>query len=221
MKVCTDACLLGAWVANKLEKKEIVPNKIMDIGTGTGLLSLMLAQNTNAPIDAIEINIDAFLQATENIENSPFKNQIHTFHGPVEQFAAHEKYDLIISNPPFYTNQLKSPKEDKNAAMHDTGLSLENLSVAIKRNLSSNGKAYILLPFDSTAAFETILAQQQFYIIERLNIQNTLTSIYFRSIITISNNYDLLVEKSITIKSVNNIYSQDFINLLKPYYLHF
>jgi tRNA1Val (adenine37-N6)-methyltransferase len=221
MKVCTDACLFAAWVAKKLEKKEIVANKIMDIGCGTGLLSLMLAQKTSAQIDAIEINADAFLQATENIEASPFKNQVHTFHGPVALFAAHEKYDFIISNPPFYVNQLKSPKADKNAAMHDTGLSLENLMLAIKNNLSITGKAAILLPFESIADFENIVTANSFFITERLNVKHSPTHAYFRSIIIISTVQILIKETDISIKEVDGSYSNDFIDLLKSYYLHF
>jgi tRNA1Val (adenine37-N6)-methyltransferase len=154
MKVCTDACLFGAWVADKLNKKEINPKKIFDIGCGTGLLSLMLAQKTSVNIDAIEIDAEAFLQATENVAISPWKDRVNIFHGPLNQFAVHEKYDFIICNPPFYENQLKSDNEGRNAAMHSTTLSFLELTNAIKNNLSNTGQAAVLIPFTRVADFE-------------------------------------------------------------------
>jgi tRNA1Val (adenine37-N6)-methyltransferase len=220
MKVCTDACLFGAWVANKLKQKEITPNKIMDIGCGTGLLSLMLAQNTTVQIDAIEINAAAFLQATENIEASPFKNQVHTFHGPVEQFAAHEKYDFIICNPPFYENQLQSTKADRNAAMHETTLSFDELANALFNILSINGKAAILLPYDRVLAFEKILHAKSFFIEEQLNVQHTSTHPFFRSFLLISNQNTLPRTSTLAIKNSTGDYTAEFCTLLKDYYLN-
>ena len=220
MKVCTDACLFGAWVANKLEQNEITPNKIMDIGCGTGLLSMMLAQKTTVKVDAIEINADAYLQATENIDSSYFKNQIQTFHGPIEYFASHEKYDFIICNPPFYINQLNSPKADRNTAMHYTGLSFENLILSIKNNLSSSGKAAILLPFEFINKIEMIAKANNYFITERLNVQHSPTHSFFRSIIIISSILSFKKETNIYIKDVSGNYSIDFIDLLKDYYLY-
>ena len=127
MKVCTDSCLFGAWVASLIEKKEINPETILDIGTGTGLLSLMLAQKTNAGIDAVEIDSNAFEQAKENILFSPWKDQIKIFNADIKQWNAPTKYDLIISNPPFYENDLLPEDDGKNISKHSAALNLEEL----------------------------------------------------------------------------------------------
>lgn len=221
MKVCTDACLFGAWVATQFEEKKIVAKKIMDIGCGTGLLSLMLAQKTNALIDAIEIDAEAYLQATENIEGSIFKDQIHTFHGPIELFAANAKYDFIICNPPFYENQLKSEKENRNAAMHDATLDLETLSTAIENNLSDNGNVAILLPYDRMIDFEHILFSKGFFINAKMDVKHAPNRPFFRSMIIASKKESFIASSKIYIKNADENYSLEFIVFLKNYYLIF
>src|SRR6185369_1848613 len=102
MKVTTDACLFGAWVAEKVKSQKSKIKNLLDIGTGTGLLSLMYSQkNSNCTIDAIEINEEAYEQAKENVAASPFAEQVHVMKGDVRTFLLDKKYDLIISNPPF------------------------------------------------------------------------------------------------------------------------
>ena len=101
MKVCTDACLFGAWVANKLVQNKITAKNILDIGCGTGLLSLMLAQKTNAVIDSVEIDASAFDQAKQNISLSSWKEKIQLYHNSINNFEPLTRYDFIICNPPF------------------------------------------------------------------------------------------------------------------------
>src|SRR4026209_2804349 len=112
MKVTTDACLFGAWVAREVESKKLKADNVLDIGTGTGLLTLMFAQkNTEASILAIEIDKEAAEQAAENAEASPWKDRIQIVNADVIAFPFNKKYDLIISNPPFYENELRSGSE--------------------------------------------------------------------------------------------------------------
>jgi tRNA1Val (adenine37-N6)-methyltransferase len=221
MKVCTDACLFGAWIAEKLEKKKFTAKKIFDIGCGTGLLSLMLAQKTDAFIDAIEIDSNAFLQAQKNITDSPFKNKVNIFHGSIEAFFANEKYDLIICNPPFYENQLKSNDDAKNMAMHATTLTFSALATVLKNNLSDIGNAAILIPHTRVADFEKELANNQLFINEQLHFSHSPNKKYFRTVLVISSQKNNFPEEEISIKTNTGLYSKEFISLLKDYYLHF
>lgn len=221
MKVCTDACLLGAWVAEKITTNEIASQKILDIGTGTGLLSLMLAQKTNCPIDTVEINKDAFEQAASNVAQSPWENKISLIHDDIMQFNAKEKYDFIISNPPFFENQLKSNKEDRNDAMHATRLSFENLLQAIKNNLSANGMAALLLPYDKISFFQSKLASAHLFIVERLNVSHSPNHDFFRSILLIAPTPIEEKISQISIKENGSQYTAAFTELLEDYYLHF
>ena len=220
MKVCTDACLLGAWVASKIENKDIVPQNILDIGCGTGLLSLMLAQKTNAIIDAVEIDENAFVQATENTAISKWKNQINVFNEDIVRYTSAKKYDLIICNPPFFNNQLKSNNNDRNVAMHATQLSFTALAKAVKNNLSENGKTALLLPHNIVNEFMAIMENEQLYLNEQLNISHSTVHPFFRSVLLFTFMKQTQTQNIISIKDSNNKYSAEFKMLLKDYYLN-
>ena len=221
MKVCTDACLFGAWVANKIELKEINADNILDIGCGTGLLSLMLAQKTQAQIDAVEIDKNAFKQAKENINLTEWKEQINIHHGSIIDFKSPKKYGLIICNPPFYENQLKSVDAARNKAMHATTLSYQDLIIALKNNLSQGGSAAVLLPYYAIKKFEETLLNHQLFIYEKCNVSHSPKHPFFRKIVIFSRVKKESSEYSISIKNNNNFYSEEFIELLKDYYLNF
>ena len=143
MKVCTDACLLGAFAANRLP---LTVHRLLDIGTGTGLLSLMLAQrNLNAVIDAVEIDEAAAEQAKENFNNSPWKERLNVHNEPIQKFAKsiNKKYDVIICNPPFFENDLKSNDNQRNLALHSAALSLEELISIVGFLLEKNWKLFL------------------------------------------------------------------------------
>lgn len=220
MKVCTDASLFGAWVASKLEKEKILPQNILDIGCGTGLLSLMLAQKTTAMIDAVEINEDAFLQAKENIALSTWKESINIFNEDISEYTSQKKYDVIICNPPFFVNQLKTDNADRNAAMHATELSFSALSTAIKNSLSNDGVAAILLPHNIVNEFVEILKKDKLHLIEQLKISHSPSHPLFRSILLFALNEKQMINNSISIRDNNNEYSAEFKRLLSDYYLH-
>ena len=220
MKVCTDACLLGSWVANKIENKDIVPQNILDIGCGTGLLSLMLAQKTNAIIDAIEIDENAFIQATENAAISKWENQINVFNEDIVRYTSGKKYDLIICNPPFFNNQLKSNNNDRNVAMHATQLSFTALAKAVKNNLSENGKTALLLPHNIVNEFMAIMENEQLYLNEQLNISHSTVHPFFRSVLLFTFMKQTQTQNTISIKDSSDKYSAEFKMLLKDYYLY-
>ena len=142
MKVSSDSVLLGSWV-------DPAGARVLDIGTGTGLLALMIAQrNQNAIIDAIDSDLHACLQAAENASASPFASRINVIHRSLDEFArtAENRYDLIISNPPYFAASLKSPDPQRNAARHDSALRLDALISLAAPLLAPGGRIAIILP---------------------------------------------------------------------------
>ncbi len=233
MKVTTDACLFGAWVANFLHENptDYAQNfKVLDIGTGTGLLSLMLAQiNPNINIDAVEIDHLASIEASENFNASPFNKQIQSFHSDIKTFYPFHTngYQFIITNPPFFEDDLKSPLHNRNLAMHSLSLSLEELVLEIKRLLSFKGRFAILLPYHRTDYFIKLTSKAGFKLLASLFVKQTLKHPFFRSMLLFENE-DVLISKDnvdIKVKSAelvireNNEYSASFNSLLMPYYL--
>jgi tRNA1Val (adenine37-N6)-methyltransferase len=221
MKVCTDACLFGAWVATKLEDNKIITENILDIGCGTGLLTLMIAQKSSAQIDAIEIDKQAFEQAGENINLSDWKERISIHYDSITKLRSSKKFGLIICNPPFYESQLKSNNDERNKAMHAITLSYVELVIAIKNNLAKNGFAAILLPFSSVKKIEEILLTHQLFIIEKTKVAHSPLHPFFRSMLLISEVEKEQLEYSLCIKNTDKEYSKEFTELLKDYYLNF
>lgn len=221
MKVCTDSCLFGAYIADKIEKKIILPKRILDIGSGTGLLSLMIAQKSKAIIDAVEIDENSFSQTKENFLESPWNKQLHAFYADVKNWNASIKYDLIISNPPFFENDLKSENKNKNVAKHRDGLTLKELLQSIKNNLETDGNFAVLLPFHRLEYFKIISAENNFYLKDELLIKQTPAHYYFRGILFFGTKPDQFISKELVIKNDKENYSEDFNFLLKDYYLKF
>jgi tRNA1Val (adenine37-N6)-methyltransferase len=219
MKVCTDACLFGAYIANQVQPLSSV-NSILDIGSGTGLLSLMLAQKTNATIDTVEIDANAFEQAKENIAQSSHKNRIEIFNTDIAAFNPNKKYDCIISNPPFFESDLKSDDEKKNSAKHDTSLTYITLLNAIDKNLTTHGFFSVLLPFKRSSYFEEVAAKLNFHLAKKLLVKQTPKHNYFRAILIFSRNKSVAEQSELTIKNEEGNYTKEFIQLLKDYYLY-
>ena len=141
MKVGTDGVLLGAWADVKN------CNSILDIGTGSGLIALMIAQrNFNLNIVAIDIDKDSSLQAAENFASSPWKTRLISIHTSLQNYHCLSKIDLIVSNPPFFEKSLKSEKVQKNLARHNDGLTFEDIAIFAKNNLSEFGKLAVIYP---------------------------------------------------------------------------
>ncbi len=219
MKVCTDACLFGAWVAEK--NKNITVQHAMDIGTGTGLLAMMLAQkNITVKIDAIEIDEDASMQAKENIMASLYANRINIIHGDIQHYKSLQKYDLVISNPPFFSNALKSKNEKRNTALHTGKLDFNSLLSSAKKNISSNGHLYILLNSENTQPFLLAAATFNFYTQQLITIKQTPSHKPFRSMLHLATCSSPVITGEITIKDECGEYTPGFTNFLKDYYLY-
>lgn len=220
MKVCTDSCLFGAWLVNYIHSTEARLNHVLDIGSGSGLLSLMIAQNTTAKIDAVEIEPDAAKQTLENFSNSPWGEKLVMHNLDINNFSAENKFDLILCNPPFYKKSLRSANIGRNLALHDTGLSLEALINFTTYRLSEDGISAVLIPYSRTIEFENIVGKHHLFIKHRCFVKQTEKHTFFRSMFILSNKFQQIIGKEeITIKE-NGGYSPPFINLLKEYYLN-
>ena len=221
MKVCTDSCLFGAWVADKIEKKLIHPNRILDIGSGTGLLSLMVAQKFSGKIDAIEINKYSFLQTMENFMQSPWDMHLRALHGDIKNLDSSEKYDFILSNPPFFENDLLSPDQERNQTKHSGSLTLEGLLESITNHLKPSGYFALLLPFHRVQYLKKLAVEKKFYLQEELLIKQTPHHSYFRGILLFGTEPVSAIHDELIIKGNDGNYSVPFENLLKDYYLNF
>ena len=222
MKVTTDACLFGGWAANLLSNERLNSiKKIADIGTGTGLLTLMIAQNCSAEIDAIDIDADACKEASANFNQSVWKERLKVINADIKHYLSEEAdgYDFIITNPPFFDNDLKSNSDKRNLAMHSDELSLEELLIAIKRILSDTGSFVILLPYHRSIYFEELSSKFGFHLLEKNIVKQTPKHDPFRTMLLFVGEKVQAIQKEIIIKNGND-YTTDFKNLLKEYYLH-
>jgi tRNA1Val (adenine37-N6)-methyltransferase len=216
MKVTTDSCLFGAWVASKMD----TPNRILDIGAGTGLLSLMLAQDTRASIDAVEIEAECFIQLKENLEASSFSEKIKPIHLDIKEFQNEQEYDVIISNPPFHQDQLQSVNEKVNYARHDEGLTIEELCRIASSLAHESGKIFILLPHYRKIEFQNLINLNGLHIQELITVSHSNKHLPFRVMFMVSKVDCPFHEEEIFIHDENGKYTDRFTGLLQPYYLY-
>jgi tRNA1Val (adenine37-N6)-methyltransferase len=222
MKVTTDSCLFGGIISTFAREEKV--KTVLDIGTGTGLLSLMYAQkDKKAIIDAIEVDKEAAKQATENITASPWSDRIKIMHADARTYTCQRKYDMIISNPPFYEKELKAGSAQKNIAHHNDGLLLLELFEIIKRNLKPDGTFFLLLPYKRNKELETLIKKHELFIKEIIFVRQSVRHDYFRMIITGKPNGEatmktMIGELAITNKEGN--YTSEFTDLMKDYYLN-
>ena len=222
MKVTTDACLFGAWCAEEIRsrKNEKISLRLLDIGTGTGLLSLLVAQKNDCLIDAIEIHKDAAQQAAENIASSPWARNIRIHHQDVSKLSPDRTYNVIISNPPFYEREIISSDKLKNQAHHSDGIKLSELVSIIKKHLPPDGEFYLLLPFKRSKEAVNILKKENLFIQKQIVVSPSVGLSPSRLMIKGSLQPAVIKEKKIFITSEQKQYTHEFIFLLKDYYLH-
>jgi tRNA1Val (adenine37-N6)-methyltransferase len=221
MKVCTDSCILGAYpnVSTK--------NNILDIGTGTGLLALMLAQCTQAKIDAIEIDEQAYHQAVENVVNSPWCEQINVFHQSIQDYtlAKTTQYDFIICNPPFFENHLKSGKVQTDTALHSASLNFDELLHSVNLLLLPKGEFVVLLPEYQADVLAEKAKGYGLYPSQKQLIFNRLKDgkdeRVFRMIQVFTHQEKKYSIEKLYIRDAENAYTEQFKALLSAYYLIF
>jgi tRNA1Val (adenine37-N6)-methyltransferase len=216
MKVSTDACILGAWTP--IDEKV---NSVLDIGTGTGLLSLMLAQrNPNISIDAIEIDTQASTQAKENITNAPWLDRVSIIHADARDYNFKRQYELIICNPPFFINSLLGPVENRNDARHTLSFNYTDLLNLMNKVLASGGYASVLLPLVEHNIWEELLKKNNWQISHKVYIKPRAATAANRVICLCSNSSDKqLTEEELVIYEQDKSYTETFSKLMSPFYL--
>lgn len=226
MKIGTDGVLLGAW--SSIEQN---PFSVLDIGSGTGVIALQLAQRSDAElIDAVELDDNAYEQAVENFENSSWGDRLFCYHASLQEFAEEidDKYDLIISNPPFYKPSLPSaslPKGDnltsesrKKARFYDS-LPFETLISSVARLLSEDGLFSVIIPFKEEGNFIKLALKSNLYANRICHVKGTPTSEVKRSLIEFSFRESELKNEQLTIETARHEYTDSYINLVKDFYL--
>lgn len=218
MKVGTDSVLLGAWCP--IENN---PFSVLDIGAGTGILSLMIAQRSNAEqIDALEIDEDAYEQCVENFENSPWGDRLFCFHAGLDEFVEEpeEEYDLIISNPPFYTENYKSKNEQRDLARFQDALPFEDLIEAADLLLSENGIFAVIIPHKEEERFIDLCAQAEFFPIKITRVKGSHNTPIVRSLLAFKRfELPVLSTDELVVEINRHEYTNEYIALTKDFYL--
>lgn len=214
-KVSTDACLFGAWTAKHCDPV----SGILDIGAGTGLLMLMMAQKHDVTIDGIEIEKHCAEQMNENLMASPWSDRLKGIEADVRSHPFEKKYDLIMSNPPFYEKQLQAADTSKNLAWHSSELSLAELFRMASALLSPEGKFSVIIPYSRKEEALTIALQYGMFPEISLTVRHTLNHPFTRSLMIFSATQMTAAENILDIRNEDGSYSADFAELLADYYL--
>ena len=219
MKIGTDGVLLGAW-----SSLDHFPESILDIGTGTGLIALMLAQRSDAElIDALEIEENAYEQSVENFEKSDWGNRLFCYHAAFDEFVEEmqdeEKYDLIISNPPFYAEDYKSGNENRDQARFAEALPLEELLGGASLLLSENGHLDVIIPFSEEKNALKIAEKYKLSPLKITRVKGTSTAPIKRSLISFGFQKTETVIDELIIEISRHNYTPEYQNLVKDFYL--
>ncbi|GGK47800.1 MULTISPECIES: tRNA1(Val) (adenine(37)-N6)-methyltransferase [Flavobacteriaceae] len=217
MKVGTDGVLLGAWVSLGSN-----PFSILDIGAGTGLIALMLAQKSSAElIDAVELNNEAYEQTVANFEESDWGDRLFCYHASLQEFAEEieDTYDLIVSNPPFYTSTYKNLEENRAMARHTETLTYRDLLQGVSKLLSENGSCAFIIPYTEASNFIEIAAEFRLFPNRITNVKGIETSEIKRSLLQFSFKENKIEETMLIIEIERHNYTTAYKNLVKDFYL--
>lgn len=216
MKVGTDAVLLGSWT--RIENCR----KILDIGTGSGIIALMLAQRSQAAIDAIDIDKEACIQAQENVQAAPFNNPICVIHSDLAHYAriCNSHYDLIVSNPPYFINSLKCPDQQRNTARHTDTLFLSDLLQESCRLLAPAGRIALVLPYEQLDELRYTTLEKRLHIIRQTHVIPCTGGVPKRLLIELSKEKQMDVTPDIlVIEESRHQYTEEYKALTRDFYL--
>ncbi|WP_051205369.1 tRNA1(Val) (adenine(37)-N6)-methyltransferase [Salinimicrobium xinjiangense] len=219
MKVGTDGVLLGAWTS-----LDHHPFSILDIGTGTGVIALMLAQRSHAElIDALEIDEDAYEQAVENFENSDWGDRLFCYHAAFDEFVEEmqdeEKYELIVSNPPFYSADYSSGDAKRDQARFAEALPFEELLEGVSLLLSKKGKFNVIIPYTEEEKFRYLAADHGLFPQRITRVKGTPDSAVKRSLLEMSFLEGQPLIDELVIETARHQYTPEYIELVKDFYL--
>lgn len=217
MKIGTDGVLLGAWTDLKFS-----PFSILDIGAGTGIIALQMAQRSDAEIiDAIEIDEDAYEQCVENFENSPWSDRLFCYHASLDEFAEEidDEYDLIISNPPFFTEKSTSPDSSRSLARFSDSLPFEDLLDGVSKLLSEKGVFAVVIPRKEEEFFIELASAKGLFPRRICRIQGNKTSGEKRSALEFTFSETTPLLENLTIENSRHDYTPEYKELVKEFYL--
>ena len=214
MKVGTDGVLLGALTDCKKA------TNILDIGCGTGLISLMLAQrNDAAVITGIEIEENAFLQSQDNFNNSKWSKRLSIIHTSLQDFSSETKFDLIVSNPPFFTDSTQANNQYRKLARSTNSLNFKELISKSKILLSENGIFSVIIPFPRKEEFINIALENNLFLSRICNVKGTANSPVKRILMEFNNSQNTILEDNLIIEKERHNYTDKYIDLCKDFYL--
>ena len=218
MKVGTDGVLLGAWTP--IEHR---PYSILDIGAGTGLIALMLAQRSSAgQIDALEIDAASYEQAVENFENSPWNDRLFCYHASLDDFMDElqdEEYDLIVSNPPFYSENVSSGNESRDNARQNRSLPFEDLCEAASVLLSEDGVLAVIVPFKEEEKFIASARENDLFPMKITRVKGRPDTETKRSLLAFSRRETDVFTDELVIETARHCYTPEYIGLTGEFYL--
>ncbi|WP_121666999.1 tRNA1(Val) (adenine(37)-N6)-methyltransferase [Mesonia aquimarina] len=217
MKIGTDGVLLGAWASINHH-----PFSVLDIGAGTGVIALMLAQRSSAElIDAVEIEPNAYEQCVENFEQSPWNDRLFCYHASLAEFAEEidDTYDCIISNPPFYEDTFTSPEEDRNTARFTESLPFKELLQAVSKLLSPQGNFSAIIPYKNEEEFCQLATAENLYLNKVTHVQGNKKAPVKRSLLAFSKQKSSLEQTNLVIEKDRHIYTEDYKKLVQDFYV--
>lgn len=217
MKIGTDAVLLGSWIPLHATEESI-----LDVGTGTGVIALMLAQRSYAEIiDAIEIDPDAYEQAVENFENSSWGDRLFCYHASFQEFfnEIEDKYDLIVSNPPFFKEDFKSENQQRSIARFEDALPFEHLLYGVSQLLSEQGRFAMILPYTEEESIIQLAGSFNLFPEKVTRVRGTATSSIKRSMIVFGRKKVSFDYEEFYIEVSRHEYTPEYRELTKPFYL--
>lgn len=220
MKVGTDGVLLGAWSGD-----DFFPDSVLDIGTGTGLIALMLAQRFDAmTIDAVEVDENAYEQSVVNFENSDWADRLYSYNATFQEFAEEisseeETYDLIVANPPFYSDDYETENKARNLARFTSALSFESLIKGVEKILSKEGRFSVIIPFKEEYKFIEIAKSYRLFVNRTCYVKGNQNAEIKRVLLEFSFRQKEIEKRNLTIENERHIYTTEYINLTKDFYL--